>query len=379
MEISQNQAVQINSTNDNSRNLTFDIAKGLGIVIIVLTHIIASQHFSFYFLLLFRVSLFFVISGYFFKHLYCENLENLKIFIKKKIKTIYLPFVLTNLGCILFHNFFFKIHLLTNNPLYSNMIGYREIYSGITIIKKVLYNFVMYEFEVMVIPIWFLSALFWISICFCIGSFLLNKLIKKDRFFEPLRALIVLLCLGLGFYCYKTGFNFYRIGTMLSCATPFYIGVLYRKYAANLSLNIYTLIISFLILVICNVFNPKHFELVHNNYNNPFWLIITSIFGFIFIISISEFIKKKNEFLSKLFNYIGQNTVIILCLHILSFKLVNVVQILFFGYTPSEKILSSYLIYNPHNDLWCLAYLLAGIFVPCMIKEIYLRIKNALV
>jgi len=360
-----------------SRNLTFDIAKGLGIVIIVLTHIIVSRHFSFYFLFLFRVSLFFVISGYFFKHLYCENLDNLKIFIKKKIKTIYLPYMLANLGCILFHNFFFKIHLLTNNPIYSNLFGYREIYSSAEIIKKVLLNFVMYEFEVMVIPIWFLRALFWISICFCIGSFLLNKIVKNDRFFEPMRVLIVLLCLGAGFYCYKTGFNFYLIGTMLSCATPFYIGVLYRKYAANLSLSIYTLIISFLILVICNVFNPNHFELVHNNYNNPFWLIITSIFGFIFIISISEFMKR-SEFLTKLFNYIGQNTVIILCLHILSFKLVNVVQILFFGYTPAEKILSSYLIYNPHNDLWCLAYLLAGIFVPCLVKEIYLRIKNAL-
>ena len=163
---------QVPKDDKQSRNITFDIAKGLGIVIIVFTHIIASRHFSFYFLFLFRVSLFFVISGYFFKHLYCENIENLKTFIKKKIKTIYLPYVLTNLGCILFHNFFFKIHLLTNNPLYSDMLGYREIYSGITLIKKVLYNFVMLEFEVMAIPIWFLRALFWISICFCIGSFL---------------------------------------------------------------------------------------------------------------------------------------------------------------------------------------------------------------
>ena len=61
-----------------NRDCIFDIAKGIGIILVVLGHCA----FSFTnFVYMFHVSLFFIISGYFFSEKYSENRKLIKEFI----------------------------------------------------------------------------------------------------------------------------------------------------------------------------------------------------------------------------------------------------------------------------------------------------------
>lgn len=63
------------------REIKYDIAKGLGIILMVAAHAnIPAKSFIY----LFHMPLFFIISGYFFKPEYCKDLNSLLQFIKKQ-------------------------------------------------------------------------------------------------------------------------------------------------------------------------------------------------------------------------------------------------------------------------------------------------------
>ena len=113
------------------RNITFDIIKGIAIYLMVLGHCGSPGH---KFIYLFHMGVFFIISGYFFSEKNYKSYDNLKTFIKRKVKSLYLPFIIINLFCILFHNFFIHINLLTNNPNFSS------IYSGRTYLPVDFYS-----------------------------------------------------------------------------------------------------------------------------------------------------------------------------------------------------------------------------------------------
>ena len=96
----------------NIRNSTFDIAKGLCIIGIVGLHC----HMPLYkFNSLFLVTVFFIFSGYFFKEKYISDINSLGNFCKKKIKSLYIPFVVFNIIYTIFHNLLLKINFYTVN------------------------------------------------------------------------------------------------------------------------------------------------------------------------------------------------------------------------------------------------------------------------
>ena len=77
-----------------SRNCIFDIAKGIGIMTVVFGHAVCPLTKFFY---LFHMPLFFILSGYFFKAKYYSNISELKQFFIKKLKSLYLIIVITNI------------------------------------------------------------------------------------------------------------------------------------------------------------------------------------------------------------------------------------------------------------------------------------------
>ena len=321
------------SVDNNKRNTTFDVAKGIGIILILATH----AHCPFYkFICLFHVAIFFMISGYFLNEKYWSNYELLKEKIKKIFQTLYLPLFTVNTLFILIHNIFIKIGFYTTNEIFYNKLGFSSIWTIGDFIIRFIGGIVLYYIELMGGPLWFVKVLFIISLSFCIVSFFLSNIIRKHV--EFIRGLICILCLIIGFIMYKLHFNFYAIGTIFSCVILFYLGFLYKKVEKYIALNIYSLLISLFCLLICNFYNTEKFFIGINYYNNPFWLIFASISGFIFILSISLVIEKVKIF-NKILIYIGQNTMPILCLHFLLYKIVTFIEILVYN-SPSYNLAS---------------------------------------
>ena len=317
------------------------------------------------------MALFFIISGYFFGKKNYENIENVKSFLKRRIKSLYLPYVICNSIFILLHNFFININLYTNNPLYSDKAGFSQYYDTIVLIKKLIYTSLLTSEELLPSAIWFLKVLFFISIFFCIGSYLINKITKK--YFEYFRAAICIICLLFGWFLSLKHFNFYQIGTMFSSAILFYIGVLYKKFENKINLNFITFIISFIILLFCYYHNHiNRFFIGINYYNNPLWLIAASVSGFLFVLYISVQLSKISVS-KKVLSYLGSRTMIILCLHVTFFKIITYLQIHI--YNQPDYLLASFTA-NITNNFWWLAYTIIGTICPLLLREIYIKIKQ---
>lgn len=112
------------------RNRTVDLAKGLGIIMVVLGH---SGMPNSSIIFRFHMSLFFILSGWCFNDRHIENLHEFRLFIIKKIKKLYIPFVVFNGLLVLLQNMLIYFNIYTNNPKFLDVpiIGMGNSY-GIT-------------------------------------------------------------------------------------------------------------------------------------------------------------------------------------------------------------------------------------------------------
>lgn len=100
---------------NKKRDITFDIAKGIGILFVVLGHANMSAN---KFVSLFHMALFFIISGIFIKAKYSENFVEVINFAKKRILLLGGVFIACNGIFLILHNFFLDINIYSDNPLF---------------------------------------------------------------------------------------------------------------------------------------------------------------------------------------------------------------------------------------------------------------------
>lgn len=77
--------------------------------------------------------------------------------------------------------------------------------------------------------------------------------------------------------------------------------------------------------------------------------------------------------MSKLFNYIGENTMIILAFHFLSFKIISYIQLRIYN-LPSYMLARFPILYSENG--WWILYSLVGIVIPIIIKRSLNLISN---
>ena len=93
-----------------NRDLTFDILKGIGIILVVVAHSGAPM-WMFDSITSFIMQLFFIASGWFFNE---RSLENKWEYTLKKVRGLYIPFLKWSLIFLLLHNLFFYFGILNN-------------------------------------------------------------------------------------------------------------------------------------------------------------------------------------------------------------------------------------------------------------------------
>ena len=73
-----------------SRNKTIDVAKAIGIILVIMEHLVVYQGRAFTLISAFSMPLFFFFSGYCFDS---QKYNNIGQFLKKKMKTIIVPYL----------------------------------------------------------------------------------------------------------------------------------------------------------------------------------------------------------------------------------------------------------------------------------------------
>ncbi len=336
------------------RNQTIDVIKGIGIVLMVWGHSGA----PFYnFVYLFHMAIFFVCSGYCWNEKNIQNKSAVWKYILKKVKSLYIPFVLSNAFFHLLNNFWIKICIqpaatyLSSKKLAIEILkifafGGSTGFGGAT---------------------WFFRTLF----CISVEHLLLTYIIKNMKYKRFIFSVIVVLCA----ICAQliSSFDVKLPKDLQSCFAA-YLAFLFGVYFRNLNLSsllrYYRIIISsisFGILILLNNFTT--IRLFSAVITNLLFYSAATICGWVMLWIIASFIPKQ----FKLLNFLGRHTMSIVIWHFLSFKLVS---FLYVAVTKSGKAL---LLVFPVIDsvpfLW-IAYAVTGICVPMLLSVCYEKLKT---
>lgn len=276
-----------------------DLAKGFCILLVVFNHI--HKTFDTQFLLddcfkMFRMPLYFFLSGLFFK-----RYEGVLGFMKRKINKLLIPFV-----------FFF----LLTSFLIPNIIS---MLSGNNFKIELLWSFVSPEFFPN-FPIWFLLCLFELNLMF----YVVYLIAEKFGSYVVLVMTILSSAIGIfGYYLGHINYNLYMFVDSAMSAFPFFfIGFITREHTTILQpnkLDKYNLPIALALFLFTFIF-ARHVDYSTNTFGNVSFLTVyrcglTGVFSIIFF---SKAIKKLPYI-----SYIGRYSIMLLCTHFIIVTYLN--------------------------------------------------------
>lgn len=323
------------------RNKVIDIVKGIGIIFIVIWHIdgVVGSETNFllsvrYFVNQFHVPLFFFISGLFFK-----SNETWAIFLLKKLRRLYIPFVISN---ILFLIAEFLLRIQFEDVVIGNFLKW-----GVKIICGLSWTNLGGA-------TWFLLALFRICIIYKLMSY-----IKSQFGILCISVIISIISIWAPVdFCIRNTLYyivFYSIGAYVtSCGFKF----------NGKSLAVWLImIISFIVLAFTSRNNLS--STISNTLLINVLKSLIAIVGIAFMMSSCALLEKIVN-IGTFFAYVGRNTMSILIGHFAVFKVVTIIQVL------SAGVSYSFFMSHPCYDVsfpWSFVYFVLGVSVPLVVSH----------
>lgn len=352
------------------RNITIDCMKGILIILVVLGHTYNSLTNNFIYL--FHVGLFFVLSGYCFSQKYTDSLSSLWELFKKRIKSLWIPYVVYNFIFLLLQNIWLKVGFLTSDEAYFSYEPFlRDGYClPITItgsIKAVIKSFFFMNSQPFAGGLWFLGGLFYVTFMYAIIQFILRK-IK----IEKLHIIFSVFFLIAGWLIVKLGLMdklpiLKQAAIILISEVLFCIGTYAKEYINLPNFKVPTyyagFISFFVILCVLSAFGSVSVASVH--IVNPLFYLTSIMSGgglLLCLIKLLNSLKAKK--IINFFSFVGKKTIPILALHPLCFKVITLIQWKIYG---GEKLMLSMYPVWKNSILWSLAYLIIGVTIPLLL------------
>ena len=352
------------------RNIRIDIIKAVGIICVVLGHTEVMPSAGF--VNLFHVGLFFIASGIFYKESYTDTAAGVGTVIVKRIKRLYIPFVLYNLFFLCFRNAltaagFLDGMILDRNGILRQVFGIVKLTSG----------------EVLPGPDWFIRALFILEVLYTLVDFLIKKICRKH--YHIGRWVVSAGLLGLGYFlCVNKvmlATNYFTIpldlGTICSSWILFTAGfelpAVLKKFKAkwNTVKDILLMLACFVILCVMMRFGGISYA--DNYYPNIPYFLIAAASGFGFSYGLAGLLEKTPSLIKRFFVFTGGVTLEILMMHLLGFKIVTF--IIYKALNLGRAALASFPVYSA--DYW-IAYLITGMAFSLVFAFVWGKIKGSL-
>lgn len=348
-----------------------DISKAIGIILIVVGHSFPEQSDSSIrsFVYLFHVPLFFIISGYFFP---VRQLDNPKKIIINKFKRLWIPFFLWSSIFISTHNLLFSLHIYSEDMV-SNGYSVSQ-YLPIDFIKNFFKLFLFKESEQLLGAFWFIPCLFFTTIFFLFCLILSKKIqIRNSLLLIAFSSFII----GNFMFIYDLKIPYIPYDIRLIFITNFlyFLGYCYKKYNNVIPITFKLAAFSLIILIFINTLDLIKINSIHSTIgylqNSILFLVVTPILGTYLTIYVSVFLTKFKH--SYVLLFIGKNTITILALHFLCFKLVNYYII------TKQNLSMSYMAHFPvipNNESYFIIYVISGILIPITLQFLIIYIKS---
>lgn len=322
-----------------------DVAKAIGIILVVIGHVMTKYTYFWRVIQQFHMPLFFVISGYLFK---LSSSISFKDWIIKKVKHLWLPFVLVN-----------GISVFIKNS------------SILDIIKKLIKVVLMLDTQWLFGATWFLQVLMYVSVFNYVLLFYFKK--KNKNINEQLfLCIIAIFSVILG---NLTSIS-HHISTTFIAEFYFVLGYLIKVntiekkiFSQKIFQKIITFLLGIVLLSVISVFNNVSFA--ENRYDYFGLFVLSSLSGVYCTFIISYLIRD-----SKILKYIGKKTMVVLMWQFVAFKFVILMQI--FYYRLDIDVISSYPYYS-NEGFWGILLIIFGVSLPIlfsmMLNNIFDQIK----
>ena len=305
-------------SDNKKRILYWDIARLIGLFGIIICHYLIREntYLSFkHIITLYDVPIFFVAAGYFMKDI------PVKSFIKEKIKSLLIPYLF--LAIILFILFVIK------DIAIEGISGIEVLGRFLSILYGSGYNYIDSPIHIYVIyGIWFLLGLFFASI--------FTRLFMHNKF----RGLIYLGISLLGFFTRNLIWLPLSIQSGMLATIFVYGGILIKKYDVlnKLKLKEKLLIcVLFIISVILSLKFDLNVSIVVGYMSYYIAGFIVSIISVMFLLVVSMSIEKV-PYLNNFLAMLGQNTLVILLVHLINFHIINYKVLLRAGFSEDFVI-----------------------------------------
>lgn len=352
--------------NTISRFDHISVAKGIGIIMVVLAHSFHMPNLLTNFICLFHMPLFFFLSGYCFKDKY---INSKLVYIRRSLVTLYLPFVVTNLIFIALHNVFFNLNIY--NDIYGFMDSVSKRYEYQDYMRQVYYTFRFMGQEQLLGGFWFLKSLFFARIIFLLlrwGQIKISNNVWKRNFSRLFFITSIIFCLldlhipGILGSGEVFGFLLLWFGYELRRKENKYI-----RYSNEL------IIVSFIVCMMYAIYRPLYFS------SSPLTLdridyVIPCVLGclLIYFLCLKKWLSNQKSLI-----YVGSHTLVILALHFLAFKSVSFIYIIW-QHADIRLLAQFAVLWESPNWLW-LPYTLVGVLIPLIINRIYCKVRESII
>lgn len=322
---------------------SIQITKGLAIILMVLAHSGFSQ-FGDRFINMFHMPVFLFFAGYCFKDKY---IENTRLFLKNKFLHIYIPYIKYSLFFLLIHNLLYILSIeKTRFVIYDFLNNGFHIFASMACHDQLLGGY------------WFLKDLMVASV---IGYFCI-KLSRIYIYIYILALIIVsIVMIELKFHIHVIDLH----GHHLYSTSLFLCGFLYRKSGFSFENHIIIAPIAFLLVLIGTFFYSSCIPNINAHVIGPY--TATALCGVIGLFSFGK-ILHKTKICKEVLVFIGNNTLVILTWHFLSFKLVSFIIIIVNKLEVSRLVDFPVLYDFTRISYWWIAYFIVGLLLPLSYK-----------
>lgn len=332
-----------------ARNAFIDVMRAVGIILVVYGHTGAPGTNSIY---LFHMPLFMMLSGFCYSGGDASTKSFFRI-VRKKIRSLYVPYLKYMLFFLVLHNLFTEISLLPSYACQGDafQFGY---YSLDEMIMGAIRIIMFSGGEQLGSALWFLRALFIVSVVYSFIELSVERLTGNHVFNVLSTCSLVVSLLGW----VLSGCNVdlpLNIASAFSCIGVFHLGRCMRHYSINPP-PISGAISAIVLIVFGQVYSV---DISQNLYPSLPLLIVFSVCGWCLVWQLARVLNESA--LADMFRSIGRNTLPIMAFHLLCFKPVSLLGLL--GGASLSEVLTAFPVYSSAGLCW-FPYLIAGVFLP---------------
>lgn len=327
----------------------FDIAKAIGIVLVVWAHTRGplSQPIN-----QFHMPLFFIISGY----LYSSSSQSVGIYVKRKVKTLYIPFIVVNMIFIIVRIF---------GEVRAGSISDDHLHSYI---KMIIETFLTLRKDGRFFgATWFLGALFLVTILFKTLDYYLGDIKYKSY-------ILLLMWICIAIIGFETKLPYFLNRTLV--LSMFYaIGYVVKIHMEELNKINGKIVFIFSIVLFALICKNNYVNLGANEFRSIPLFIIGALFASYVIMYISY--KIDCCFPNKVktcIKYIGKHSLDIVIWQYVVFRIVIAFQ-LYINQISLKSILEYYPVFDSSGKWW-MVYLIVGVMGSLIVGAFARSVKN---